>query len=352
MNIAEFDFELPEHLIAQQPMAQRDQSRLLLVNRASGNWSDCGFAQLPELLREGDLLVINDTRVFPARLNGHRIHQDKTGAAVEALLLRKLSDAPLEWEVVARPGRALREGTAIEFGHGKLRGIIIKILAEGRRIIRFEASENFDQIVDEIGNTPLPPYIRRDPIFQNTRLDEPRYQTIYASQRGAIAAPTAGLHFTPGIFEALSQRGIETVQITHHVGYGTFQPVRVEQIERHHVEAEHYEISEAAAAKINQARREKRRIITVGTTTTRCLESASDQNGILSPGKGRTELFIYPGYRFKMVSGLVTNFHLPKSSLLMLVSAFAGREFIIEAYQYAVAARYRFYSYGDGMLIL
>ncbi|MFN7947873.1 MAG: tRNA preQ1(34) S-adenosylmethionine ribosyltransferase-isomerase QueA [Blastocatellia bacterium] len=351
MHISEFDYELPPELIAQHPLSERDRSRMLVVDRAAGTWRDSSFAELPALLRSGDLLVLNNTRVFPARLTGHRIRNGERGAKIEALLLRRTSTEPNEWEVLAKPGRALRTGAELEFGNGRLRGVIVAQLEEGRRVIRFEATDDFDQIVDEIGNTPLPPYIRRESDAEKVRLDEPEYQTIYARQRGAIAAPTAGLHFTERVLSELAARGIQTVEITHHVGFATFQPVRVQQVEEHHIEAERYEISAAAAESLNAARHENRRVIAVGTTTTRALESATDDARLTRAGRGTTELFIYPGYSFRAIDGLITNFHLPQSSLLMLVSAFAGRELTLQAYRHAVRSRYRFYSYGDCMFI-
>ncbi|HWQ34427.1 MAG TPA: tRNA preQ1(34) S-adenosylmethionine ribosyltransferase-isomerase QueA [Blastocatellia bacterium] len=351
MHISEFDYELPPELIAQHPLSERDRSRMLVVDRAAAAWRDSSFAELPALLSSGDVVVLNNTRVFPARLTGHRIRNGERGAKVEALLLRRISTEPNEWEALAKPGRALRTGAELEFGNGRLRGVVIAQLEEGRRIIRFEAADDFDQIVDEIGNTPLPPYIRRESNPERIRLDEPEYQTIYARQRGAIAAPTAGLHFTERVLSELAARGIQTVEITHHVGFATFQPVRVQEIEEHHIEAERYEISAAAAEAINAARREGHRVIAVGTTTTRALESATDDAGLTQAGRGVTELFIYPGYSFRAIDGLITNFHLPQSSLLMLVSAFAGRELTLQAYRHAVRSRYRFYSYGDCMFI-
>ncbi len=350
--ISEFDFELPPELIAQHPLEQRDRSRMLVVNRAAGTWRDSSFAELPTLFAAGDVLVINNTRVFPARLLGHRLVNGQRGAKVEALLLRRLSEEPNEWEVLAKPGRVLRVGTALEFGNGRLCAEVVAQLEEGRRRIRFTAIENFDQLVDEIGNTPLPPYIRREAgATESVRLDEPEYQTVYAKQRGAIAAPTAGLHFTARSFEELRARSVRVVEITHHVGFATFQPVRVAQIEEHRIAAESYEIPVAAAETINAAKRSGQRVIAVGTTTTRALESAADDRGQVRAGHATTELFICPGSRFRVIDGLVTNFHLPQSSLLMLVSAFGGRDLILNAYRHAVAAGYRFYSYGDCMFI-
>jgi S-adenosylmethionine:tRNA ribosyltransferase-isomerase len=345
MQIAEFDFTLPPELIAQQPLDERDRSRLLVVDRKAGKWHDSYFAELPTLLAPNDVLVINNTCVFPARLLGHRVIKGQAGAQVEALLVRRLSDT--EWEVMARPGRALPVGARLEFGAGALRGEVTAILSDGRRVIRFSANGDFDALIDQIGNTPLPPYIKRD-YQENARLDEPRYQTIYAKERGAIAAPTAGLHFTERILTELQARGIE---ITHHVGAATFQPVRVEQIEKHKIEAENYEISENAATRLNAAKASGKRIIAVGTTTTRALESAVNEAGLIQSGHHSTALYIHPGHRFRAIDALITNFHLPQSSLLILVAALAGRDLILNAYQHAVRQNYRFYSYGDCMLI-
>ena len=349
MHISEFNYDLPAELIAQEPLAERDQSRMLVVDRRAGAWRDGRFAEFPSLLAAGDVIVLNNTRVFPARLLGHRIVDGAPGAQVEALLATRLAEN--EWEALARPGRALKVGAELSFGHGRLRATVVEILPEGRRRLRFDADEDFDRILDEIGNTPLPPYIKRD-ADETHRLDEPRYQTIYASNRGAIAAPTAGLHFTPRIFDELRARGVEIVEITHHVGYATFQPIRVERIEEHAIASESYEISASAAETINKARISGYRVVAIGTTTTRALESAAEPDGRIRPERRSTDLYIYPGYRFRALDGLLTNFHLPQSSLLMLVSALAGKETILAAYRHAVEARYRFYSYGDCMFIL
>jgi len=348
MNLTDFDYELPPELIAQEPLAERDSSRMLVVDREAKTWRDSSFAEFPSYFMEGDLIVINNTRVFPARLIGHRILKERQGGRVEVLLLNADED---EWEVLAKPGRALRAGEEIEFGNGRLRAVITAVLAEGRRKIRFECDGDLDQIIDEIGNTPLPPYIKRLR-SENQRLDEPRYQTVYARQRGAIAAPTAGLHFTPRIFDELRARDVRIIEITHHVGYATFQPVRTNRIENHRIDAETYEISVEAANSINLAKKERRRIIAIGTTTVRALESAADPDGQIRAERSPTGLFIYPEYRFRVINGLLTNFHLPQSSLLMLVSAFTGLETTLGAYSHAVETRYRFYSYGDCMLII
>jgi len=352
MLVSEFDYDLPERLIAQEPAEKRDQSRLLVVNRATGEFIDSVFRDLSNYLRSGDLLVLNNTRVFPARLIGRRVRvtprgDTVLGGRVEVFLVNRI--APLVWETLVKPGRALIPGTRVEFARGKLTAEVIEWRERGRRVVRFEADGDFDEIVDRIGRTPLPPYIKRD---EEDRLDAERYQTVFARERGAVAAPTAGLHFTPALFDDLHANGIETAEITLHVGYGTFQPVRVDRVEDHRVEPEAYSIGEAAAASINRALMEGRRVIAVGTTTTRALESDDPQPPTPNPQPLLTDLFIYPGFEFKVLGGLITNFHLPGSSLLMLVSAFANRELILKAYEHAIANEYRFYSYGDAMLIL
>ena len=378
MLVSDFDFDLPERLIAQEPSARRDLSRLLVVDRAAGTFCDSTFAQLPDRLGHGDVLVVNNTRVFPARLIGRRLRttlrgETVLGGRVEIFLVRRLE--PLLWEALVHPGRALLPGARVELSRGKLTAEVVEWRELGQRIVRFEATEDFDQLVDRIGRTPLPRYIKRS---EEDRLDAERYQTVFASQRGAVAAPTAGLHFTEGLLDRIRARGVQVVKITLHVGYGTFQPVRVERVEDHQVSAESYTISDEAAGQINRAHIEGRRIVAVGTTSTRALESAalkpnegvvegqgmkeasatlarqlSQPSGrVISAATATTDLFIYPGFGFRVVGGLVTNFHLPRSSLLMLVSAFAGRELIFDAYRHAVRNEYRFYSYGDAMLIL
>ncbi len=357
MHISEFDFELPAELIAQEPLAERDQSRMLIVDRAARSWRDASFRELPQVLNPGDAIVLNNTRVFPARLLGNRIIAGAPGARVEFLLVRPTKSDRTEWLVIAKPGRALKPGAEVIFGQGQLRAVIAEVLEDGNRIVRFDSREEFDHLIDEIGNTPLPPYIKREQ-DESHRLHEPRYQTIYAKERGAIAAPTAGLHFTPRIFEELKSREISIIEITHHVGYATFQPVRVDRIEDHSIAAEQYEITSDAAAALKQCRARGNRIVAVGTTTTRALESAADPDGIISPDKRSTELFIHPGYRFRAIDALLTNFHLPRSSLMMLVSAFVGTDadsavrFLLSAYRHAIDQRYRFYSYGDCMFVV
>lgn len=374
MHIDQFDFELPPELIAQEPLPERDQSRMLVVRRATGTWEADQFRNLAQYLAPGDVIVINNTRVFPARLLGHRVHTDArdgereksgVGAAIETFLLlpvgetvrHEVGGAPVEtvvWEVLARPGRALRPGARIEFGGGLIQGEVLTVVDEGRRHVRFTARGGFDAAVDQLGQTPLPPYIKRPDhnSEEQPRLDEPRYQTVYASQRGAVAAPTAGLHFTPSILDQLRHGGVGIVEITHHVGYATFQPVRVEEIEDHRIDAESYEILPAAAERINRARHAGHRVVAIGTTSVRALESAANPDRTIRAERRQTDLFIHPGYQFRAVDALLTNFHLPKSSLLMLVSAFAGRETVLGAYRYAVSQQFRFYSYGDCMLLI
>ncbi|HSE98217.1 MAG TPA: tRNA preQ1(34) S-adenosylmethionine ribosyltransferase-isomerase QueA [Blastocatellia bacterium] len=356
MLVSDFNYELPERLIAQEPAARRDQSRLLVVDRASRELTDSIFSDLPGFLSSGDLLVLNNTRVFPARLIGRRLRttsrgETVLGGRVEVFLVSRIG--PLVWEALVRPGRSLLPGAKVEFARGRLLAEVVEWREAGRRIVRFESTGDFNEIIDRIGRTPLPPYIKRD---EEDRLDADRYQTVFARERGAVAAPTAGLHFTKELLERLRSSGIEVVEITLHVGYGTFQPVRVERVEDHHVEPEAYTIGEEAAKKINRALKDRRRVIAVGTTTTRALESSARRiNGsehLLASGSATSDLFIYPGFDFRVIGGLVTNFHLPQSSLLMLVAAFAGRDLILEAYRHALDNEYRFYSYGDAMLIL
>jgi S-adenosylmethionine:tRNA ribosyltransferase-isomerase len=386
MLVSDFDYHLPEHLIAQEPAERRDHSRLLVVDRASNSFKDSVFYELPQYLKSGDVLVVNNTRVFPARLIGRRIRtnwkdEDILGGRVEVFLVHRLES--MVWEALVRPGRSLTPGARIEFARGRLTAEVIEWKDRGRRIVRFETDDNFDEIVDRIGRTPLPPYIKRD---GEDRLDMERYQTVFARERGAIAAPTAGLHLTEELIDQIKQLGVEVAEVTLHVGYGTFQPVRVTQVEDHKVESETYHLSPESAVTINRALSEGRRVIAVGTTTTRALESAAlrelkeeergkarkresekssgqeaysisptlpfSSSSSLISGESATELFIYPGFKFRVLSGLITNFHLPNSSLLMLVSALGGRELILNAYRHAVEQEYRFYSYGDAMLIL
>jgi S-adenosylmethionine:tRNA ribosyltransferase-isomerase len=352
MRISDFDYELPEELIAQHPLGRRDAARMLVVGRAGGGWRDGSFAEFPGELRRGDTVVVNNTRVFPARLVGRR---EPTGGRVELLLVRRREDLGGEtWEVLARPARRLDVGARLTFGDGRLKAETLSATEDGaRRVVRFHSDGDFGALLEEFGRMPLPPYIKResDDLAASAE-DRERYQTVYAAASGAIAAPTAGLHFTPRVFESLRARGVAVAEVTLHVGYGTFAPVRAEELAEHRVAAEHFEIKEAAAAEIGATRARGGRVVAVGTTTVRALESAADNAGGVLSGRGETSLTITPGYEFRVVDALLTNFHLPRSSLLVLVSAFAGREPVLAAYRHAVAAGYRFYSYGDCMLIL
>jgi S-adenosylmethionine:tRNA ribosyltransferase-isomerase len=343
VHISDFDYDLPEELIAQSPLSERDASRMLIVNREDGTLQDSVFTSLPDQLRLHDILVLNNTKVFPARLVGERI---PTGGSVEFLLLNELETNV--WRVLARPARRLRVGARISFGNESLEAEVINAADDGTRIIRFE-TENLREVIDQIGQIPLPPYIKRD---QGTfEKDQERYQTVYAAERGAIAAPTAGLHFTPKVLSEIEEAGIKIAKVTLHVGYGTFEPVRGDDVSAHHVAPEHFTISDDAAKLINDSRNAGGRVVCVGTTTARALESAASENGHVGACSRVANLTIIPGYTFRAVDVLLTNFHLPRSSLLLLVSAFAGRDLILKAYQHAVSERYRFYSYGDCMLI-
>jgi len=344
--LADFDYDLPLELIAQEPAPERSSSRLLVLDRQSSQITHHQFVDVVSLLPSGCMLVLNDTRVFPARLRGHK----ESGGRVELLLLRRLPGDEETWEVMSKGTQGMKAGSRIAVT-SELLGTWVSTPRDGRGVLRFSfnGTKNFFALLDQVGEIPLPPYIKRDP--GNRPDDVERYQTVYAHHTGAVAAPTAGLHFTPGLLAALQQRGVEVAFLTLHVGAGTFQPVRTEQVESHVMEEEEYEIPENVAQRINAAKHEGRKIIAVGTTTTRALESAWSE-GCVQPGRRRTSLFIYPGFSFHVVDGLITNFHLPRSTLLMLVSAFAGRDLILRAYQEAVQQRYRFYSYGDAMLIL
>ena len=341
MRISEFDYDLPADLIAQTPLEQRDASRMLVLDRARQAWTDSTFDQFTQHLRPDDVVVVNNSRVIPARLIGHRA---ETGGQVEIFLVREL-EAEV-WEALVRPGARLKQGARAVFGEGRLIAEMIDAPGTELRRVRFHCEGSFDEALAEIGSTPLPPYIKRPAGVSN--LDRERYQTVYSKQRGAIAAPTAGLHFTPGLLAEVA-RVASLVEITLHVGYGTFEPVRVDDVTQHSVSSERFEISEPAAQTINDA---QGRVIVVGTTTMRALESCATDDGRVVAGSGIASLTIKPGYRFRIADALLTNFHLPRSSLLILVSAFAGRELVVQAYRHAVAQRYRFYSYGDCMLIL
>jgi S-adenosylmethionine:tRNA ribosyltransferase-isomerase len=348
MQVSDFSFDLPAELIAQVPASQRSGSRLLVLNKDQRTIEHSVVTALPDLLHKGDLLVVNDTRVFPARLLGSRV---PTGGAVECLLLAPLQDD--HWDALVHPGQKLGPGSRVVFrGSGRtLCGEILDRRFHGRRTVRLwtEDGTPIDSAVDAIGHIPLPPYIKRDDAVD----DRERYQTVYARERGSIAAPTAGLHFTPEILDALAATGVTRTAITLHVGYGTFQPIRVDLVEAHTLDRERFSISEPAAEAINLAKREGRRVVAVGTTTTRALEAAwRAGRGSITPQSGWTDLFIYPGFQFGVVDALMTNFHLPQSSLLMLVCALGGRENVLAAYRDAVARGYRFYSYGDAMLVI
>ena len=354
MLISEFDYELPEELIAQHPLERRDASRMLVLSRGEARWRDSSFSEFASEMREGDCVVVNNTRVFPARLEGRR---EPTGGRVELLLVRHREDLGGEtWEALARPARRLDAGARLTFGDGRLGASILSSTEDGaRRVVRFETSDkdvDFAALLEEFGRMPLPPYIKRESDDLATRdEDRERYQTVYAASSGAIAAPTAGLHFTPEVFERLRARGARVAELTLHVGYGTFAPVRAEDLSTHSVAAESFEIGAETADILNETRARGGRIVAVGTTTVRALESSIDESGRISAGRGETGLTITPGYRFRAVDAMLTNFHLPRSSLLVLVSAFAGRELALDAYRHAVGAGYRFYSYGDCMLI-
>lgn len=341
MRLADFDYALPPERIAQTPAVPRDSARLLVLPRDGGALAHRTFADLPEYLRPGDVLVINDTRVLPARLIGRR---EPGGGRVELLLLRRL-DAD-RWEALAGPGRKAKPGVTLSFGDGRLRASVEARTDSGGRIVRFVHAGVFEHVLDELGQMPLPPYIHV-PLA-----DRERYQTVYARHTGSAAAPTAGLHFTPELLARLEAQGVGVVRLTLHVGLGTFRPVTAERIEEHRIHSEWCSVSPEAAARINAARPAGGRIVAVGTTAARTLETFADGNGMMRAGEGWTEIFIYPGYRFKAVDALVTNFHLPKSSLLLLVSALAGRERVLAAYETAVAMEYRFFSFGDAMLIV
>jgi len=355
VDVREFDFDLPPELIAQEPAQQRGGARLLQLDRRTGGIIHGSINDLPLALREGDVVVVNNTRVFPARLLGRRV---PSGGAVECLLIgREASGAVAsampgaqDWQALMHPGQKLRPGARVVFtGTCTLHGEVLERRFYGRRVIRLSREDggSVEDAIEAIGHMPLPPYIKRD----DRPADRERYQTVFARERGSVAAPTAGLHFTPALNAALAGRGIDIVEITLHVGYGTFQPVRVDRVEDHRIEPEPFTISEPAALAINRAREDERRIIAVGTTTTRTLEAAAGRDGRIVAGSGTTDLFIFPGFAFRVVQGLLTNFHLPHSSLLMLVSAFGGVAAVRAAYVSAIEHRYRFYSYGDAMLV-
>ena len=344
MKVSLFDYHLPEELIAQYPLSKRDESRLMVLNRSTKDIQHATFAQLPEFLSPGDLMVLNNTKVIPARLIGRK---ERTDSKVEILLLSPCKREGL-WEALIKRSIRIRPGTRVIFGDGRLVAKVLdKTEAQGR-LIQFEHNGDLRGLLKEIGRPPLPPYIKREAEDS----DRERYQTIYAKENGAVAAPTAGLHFTKALFARMKTKNIKTVELTLHVGLGTFQPVRVENVEEHDLHAESLEVTSEVARQINETKTSGGKIVAVGTTAVRALESSVDDSDHVLPRSGSTNVFIYPGYKFRVVDALVTNFHLPRSTLLMLVSAFAGREFVMEAYREAVKKRYRFYSYGDAMLIL
>ncbi|MDQ5845494.1 MAG: tRNA preQ1(34) S-adenosylmethionine ribosyltransferase-isomerase QueA [Acidobacteriota bacterium] len=345
MHLSDFDYELPEQLIAQQPLERRDASRMLVLNRETQDWTDSRFESLPNYLRPNDVVVVNNTRVFPARLIGRR---DPSGARVEVLLIRECE--PSTWEALVRPGHRFKTGARLRFGESSLRAEVLDSRGTRVKRLRFESDEPLEVLIDKLGETPLPPYIRRE--SGASVEDRDRYQTVFARMRGAIAAPTAGLHFTPEITEAVLARGARVAEITLHVGYGTFEPVRVENVADHRVASEWFQIREEAVRVINDSRAKGGRVIAVGTTTTRALESSVNIEGALEAGEKAADLTIIPGYKFRITDALLTNFHLPRSSLLLLVCAFAGLELTLDAYNHAVVERFRFFSYGDCMLVI
>nr|WP_300884196.1 tRNA preQ1(34) S-adenosylmethionine ribosyltransferase-isomerase QueA [uncultured Schaedlerella sp.] len=340
MKKQDFYYELPEELIAQDPLADRSSSRLLVLDKQSGAVSHHVFREILDYLQEGDCLVINDTKVIPARLIGSKVG---TEAKVEVLLLKRKENNI--WETLVKPGKKARPGAKISFGDGLLVGEVLEVVEEGNRLVQFSYDGIFEEILDRLGQMPLPPYITHQ------LQERERYNTVYAVHEGSAAAPTAGLHFTPELLQEIEKKGVDIARVTLHVGLGTFRPVKAEEITDHHMHSEFYQIQEEAAEKINRAKSGTGRVICVGTTSCRTVESAADENGRIQAGSGWTEIFIYPGYRFKVLDGLITNFHLPESTLIMLVSALAGREQVMKAYEEAVEERYRFFSFGDAMYI-
>ena len=340
MKTSDFSFELPQELIAQDPLADRSSSRLMVLDKKSGQIIHRIFRDITDYLHPGDCLVINDTKVIPARLIGAR---EETGGKAELLLLKRRENDI--WETLVKPGKKCRAGARVVFGHGELKAEIREVLPDGNRLVQFEYEGIFEEVLDRLGQMPLPPYIT------HKLEDKNRYQTVYARYEGSAAAPTAGLHFTRELLNQIEDMGVRIARVTLHVGLGTFRPVKVEDVTSHHMHSEYYHVTKEAADIINEARREGGRIISVGTTSTRTLESVALPDGTIVPGSGNTEIFIYPGYQFKAIDCLITNFHLPESTLLMLVSALAGRDHVLAAYEEAVKERYRFFSFGDAMLI-
>ena len=341
MNVSDFNYELPEELIAQDPLLKRSDSRLMVVHRDSGEIEHKHFSDVIDYLNPGDCLVINETKVIPARLMGVK---EETGAVIEVLLLKNKGNNI--WETLVKPGKNMKPGAVVSFGDGILKGEVMEVVEDGNRLIKFSYEGIWEEILDSLGEMPLPPYIT------HKLEDKNRYQTVYANNSGSAAAATAGLHFTEELLKAIEDKGIKIARLTLHVGLGTFRPVKVEKIEEHHMHSEFYMISEECAEIVNETRRNGGRIISVGTTSTRTLESAADEEGFLKPCSGWTDIFIYPGYRFKCVNSLITNFHLPESTLIMLVSAFYDRKKVLEAYKEAVKERYRFFSFGDASMFI
>jgi len=340
MKTSDFYFDLPEALIAQTPLKDRSKSRLMVVNREDESIKDDVFTSILSYFHQGDCLVLNNTKVIPARIFG----QKETGAVVEFLLLKRIDEST--WETLVKPGRKAKEGAVFSFGEGEMTGEIVGLGEEGSRLIKFSFEGVFEEVLDRLGTMPLPPYIHE-------KLDDPtRYNTVYAKHDGSAAAPTAGLHFTDTLIESLKDKGVHIAYVTLHVGLGTFRPVKVDDVLEHKMHSEFYILDEENATIINQARQNGGRIITVGTTSTRTLETIADKDGILKAQQGWTDIFIYPGYQFKIIDGLITNFHLPESTLIMLVSALASKPLIMSAYEKAVASSYRFFSFGDAMLII
>ena len=341
MRTSDFYYELPQELIAQDPLEDRSSSRLMHLSMADGSIEHRHFRDILDYLNEGDTLVINDTKVIPARLYGHK---EETGAVIEILLLKRRENDI--WECLVKPGKKARPGAKITFGDGILKGEIIDVVDEGNRLIQFHYEGIFEEILDQLGEMPLPPYITHQ------LEDKNRYQTVYATHTGSAAAPTAGLHFTPELLEEIKAKGVDIARVTLHVGLGTFRPVKEDDILNHKMHSEHYHLSEETAEKINRTKASGGRVIAVGTTSCRTLESMELENGLVKSGDGYTDIFIYPGYKFKLLDGLITNFHLPESTLIMLVSAFLGYENTMNAYKIAVEEKYRFFSFGDAMCIL
>ncbi len=337
---SDFYFELPEELIAQDPLADRSGSRMLMLDKTDGRIEHHIFKEIVDYLRPGDCLVLNNTKVLPARLSGRR---ENTGGAIEVLLLKRKGDDV--WETLVKPGRKAKPGTRILFGDGCLQAEVLDVVEEGNRLIRFSYEGIFEEVLDRLGEMPLPPYIT------HKLQDKNRYQTVYARYEGSAAAPTAGLHFTKELLQKIADKGVDIAYVTLHVGLGTFRPVKADNILEHHMHAEYYQVTEEAAEKINRAKASGGRVICVGTTSCRTVESAAGDDGTLKAGCGNTEIFIYPGYRFKVLDCLITNFHLPESTLVMLVSALAGREHVLHAYEEAIRLKYRFFSFGDAMFL-